>query len=340
MALCAPCPSLRPFDQIHSHHAEILHCKHASIQASCQARKSLPDRPQVSRTLIQLSAFAIPLQSLSDGRKLYENYKSRAWCAHIVRRSSRSLRLYKRFLLPSMLTQNSFITLLCFVNIIPSCLTVSQKRTYCGCLPTHKNIVAHILRLGHSMSLCCLLDSNATRVYSIILQDLRGGCGTSFLSSDAGAGFGARRASRTICNTFCRERSSGLSVACKLSSSQPVSDGSDMAPQVLASPFPWKSLLNRMAEKVLSLVGKGIKWLAIPFIAIVLLAELSYSWREGKALLFFIGLVLGSSLATLLKELYEEFATTSVVHSQTPTFSLVSQIRSAQLRYAAPWHAH
>ena len=85
-----------------------------------------------------------------------------------------------------------------------------------------------------------------------------------------------------------------------------------------------------MAEKVLSLVEKGIKWVAIPFIAIVLFAELSYSWREGKALLFFIGLVLGSSLATLLKELYEEFATKSVVYSDTPTFSIASQIPSVQ----------
>ena len=181
------------------------------------------------------------------------------------------------------------------------------------------------------MTLLCLLD-HATCVYSITLQNLRGGCRTSFLSSDAGAGpkFGARIASRRICETFCRERPSRLSIACKFSSSQPVSHESDMAPQVLASQFPWKSLLNRMVEKVLSLVEKGIKWIAIPFIAVVLFAELSYSWREGKALLFFVGLVLGSSLATLLKELYEEFATKSVVHFDTPTFSLASQIPSVQ----------
>ena len=77
-----------------------------------------------------------------------------------------------------------------------------------------------------------------------------------------------------------------------------------------------------MVEKVLSLVEKGVKWVAIPFIAIVLFAELSYSWREGKALLFFIGLVLGTSLATLLKEVYEEIATKYVVTFVTLIYPL------------------
>lgn len=75
----------------------------------------------------------------------------------------------------------------------------------------------------------------------------------------------------------------------------------DNCPQSVKS-FPWKKALGNFVQLVLDLTLAVVKYLCVPLLAVSSLSEMSYCAHERKLFLVPVPLVIGITVAGVLKE--------------------------------------